>query len=447
MSLTIRAAKASLLVCLLSCAASGCVEVVEVAAPPAPQAEREGEEALIYGADDRREWYQLTDPGQLSLASATVGVFQSADVSLQSNGTYLLDVGTSFGAAYGLCSTEPYRAQPSAAFCSGFQVGDDLIATAGHCVDAASCGATTFVFGFHMTSATTARANVPAQDVYRCAEVIARAETSTNDFALVRVDRAISGHAALPVRRSGAPALGTALVVAGHPAGIPLKVAGGATVRANSHPDYISANLDTYGGNSGSPVLNPATGEVEGILVRGNTDFIRTRVGGRTCYASNVCADAGCPGWEDVTRASKFVGFLPEAPPCASNADCDDNNACNGAEACDLQTGACAAGAPLDCDDSDACTADACDPTTGCVTANVNCDDGDACTVEFCDSRSGCGWDPVACDDGADGCCSPGCEATDPDCDGPACGLRDAPCAQNADCCSGSCNRRKGICR
>lgn len=433
-------------VAALLCVAGLAACVQEEPAAPVQVAAGQSDE-LIYGADDRQEWYELATSREQQLANATSGLFQSTQVSAQPGGSYLLDTSRSFGAAYGLCSSEPYRDQPSSAFCSGFLVGDDLMVTAGHCVDAASCATTTFVFGFHMQDASTVRAQVPAQDVYTCAQVIARTETSTDDFAVVRLDRPVSGHQPLELRRSGTIATGQPLIVAGHPAGLPLKVAGGAQVRDNSHPYYFSSNLDTYGGNSGSPVINASNGQVEGILVRGNTDFVLAGKGRNRCYVSNECSDGGCPGWEDVTRTSRFVAYVPEPNPCTADAQCDDGDICNGAEVCNLGTGACEAGTALVCNDGDACTADSCDPQAGCSSSAITCDDGDACTVEFCDSVDGCGSEPVACDNGADGCCSPGCEGVDPDCDGPACALRDEACSSNADCCSGSCHSRKGTCR
>ena len=56
---------------------------------------------------------------------------------------------------------------------------------------------------------------------------------------------------------------------------LPRKYAGGQTsiVRENNNSDYFQANLDAYGGNSGSAVINAETHEVEGILVRGSYDF------------------------------------------------------------------------------------------------------------------------------------------------------------------------------
>ena len=72
---------------------------------------------------------------------------------------------------------------------------------------------------------------------------------------------------------------------------------------------FFVCNLDTYGGNSGSPVFNSSTHELEGILVRGETDFIVTENG---CRKSNVCPQNDpnfvCRG-EDCTRSTEFGDF------------------------------------------------------------------------------------------------------------------------------------------
>ena len=68
------------------------------------------------------------------------------------------------------------------------------------------------------------------------------------------------------------------------------------------------ANLDTYGGNSGSPVFNAQNNKVEGILVRGETDFVSNG----QCNVSLVCPSTGCRG-EDVTRATVWSAKVPKA--------------------------------------------------------------------------------------------------------------------------------------
>jgi len=76
---------------------------------------------------------------------------------------------------------------------------------------------------------------------------------------------------------------------------------------------------------------------------------------------------------------------------CVIDSDCDDGNACNGAEVC--TGGVCAAGVELVCDNGNACDgAESCNPQIGCVAGTpMQCDDGDVCNgQETCDPSFGC---------------------------------------------------------
>ena len=110
------------------------------------------------------------------------------------------------------------------------------------------------------------------------------------------------------MRTSGKISGRARLFVIGHPCGLPQKYAPGAKVRDNTPAPFFVANLDTYGGNSGSPVFNATSYKVEGILVRGENDFVTNG----TCYVSLVCPTTGCRG-EDVTRASIWAGKIPKS--------------------------------------------------------------------------------------------------------------------------------------
>jgi len=291
---------------------------------------------IIYGNDDRLEFYQVTHPTLLTTLDSTVVLLTPGQVSPSTGGGYDIDIysnGT-LGERFDLCPSERFADQPTPGFCSGFQVGPDLIATAGHCIRTASdCANTTFVFGFQVPSAGVVVGWVPADNVYTCDQIVARVETSTVDFAVVRTDRPIVGHAALPLRRQGAvetDANAVALFDASNMAGLPVKATGGptpvgvtglsgATVKASS-PGYFEANVDVFAGNSGSAVVSVDAGGmfnfVEGVLVRGNPDWVWNSI----CNVSNVCSDTlGCTGgagsgWQEVTRATEFAPFAPV--PC-----------------------------------------------------------------------------------------------------------------------------------
>jgi hypothetical protein len=143
-------------------------------------------------------------------------------------------------------------------------------------------------------------------EVYGCKRIVKSAVLADGtDYSVVELDRSVTNHQPLKLRRSGAPAVGDSLVVIGNPSGLPTKVADGAKIRT-LFPAYIRANLDTYGGNSGSAVFNAQTLEVEGILVRGEQDFV---VQGN-CMVSKRCDDNACRG-EDVTRISLVLPHVP----------------------------------------------------------------------------------------------------------------------------------------
>lgn len=265
---------------------------------------------VIYGDDDRRELYQEKDPAMLGLADSTVVLLETSAVGPEANGFREVK-GTTFKSQYSLCADEPFGAQIAAGFCSGFLVSPTTIATAGHCVrDAQACSTTLFAFGYWYKTASSDPRRLPASEVYKCKQIVRREENSAGaDFAIIQLDRPVTGHAPLAVRKSGQVKNGDPLVVIGYPSGLPLKIADGATVRDMNPPQHFVANLDTYGGNSGSAVFNTATKLVEGILVRGEQDFVLDPKG---CTRSNVCTTDACRG-EDVTKIAEALPFIPKS--------------------------------------------------------------------------------------------------------------------------------------
>lgn len=263
----------------------------------------------IYGSDNRQDMYLVTRPALRRSADAVVALVKASDLSEHADGTFELTT-ESYGDAYGLCGSEPFVSQPTGCFCSGFLVGPDVVATAGHCVkNAADLRTMRFVFGFRMTNAATARTRFAAADVYAGRQLLGRQLSSDGtDWALVRLDRPAIGRKAVSIRTTGKVKDTQAVYVIGHPCGLPQKFAADARVRENGAATFFVANLDTYGGNSGSPVFNQQTNKVEGILVRGETDFVSNG----QCDVSLVCPSTGCRG-EDVTRATVWSARVPKA--------------------------------------------------------------------------------------------------------------------------------------
>jgi len=271
------------------------------------------ETRVIYGADDRIDLFAESDPIRKHLAHAVCALVANSQIVPIDSETVSLAAFAYTVNGSPPCDGEPFGNQPIAAFCTGFLVGPDLVVTAGHCIDQTDVTSTSFVFHFAMFDAFNPQLTYSTDNVYTGSSIVGRVWTATNDWAIVKLDRPVTASGALPfkIRRTDVVQPGTPLGVIGHPAGLPLKLAyGPATVVSDSAPtNFFRANLDTYGGNSGSPVINAETGLVEGILVRGATDFLD----GGGCFVSNVLPDDS-PG-EESTKITNLDHLIPPLAP------------------------------------------------------------------------------------------------------------------------------------
>ena len=262
----------------------------------------------IYGVDNRKDTYQVKNTRVQPMIDASLALVERADLRKTAGGRWKLRT-SSYQEDFELCSSETFASQPLGCFCSGVLVAPDIVATAGHCVKStADLKHIRFVFGFRMVDADTARTSFPKRDVYRGTKVIGRKFTpDRTDWALIRLDRPVVGRKPVRVRAAGKVKANEPVFVIGHPNGLPQKLAGGARVRGNSKASFFVANLDTYGGNSGSPVFSDKSYELEGLLVRGQTDFVSTG----TCNVSLTYPTTGAGG-EDVTRTTEWTGVMED---------------------------------------------------------------------------------------------------------------------------------------
>jgi V8-like Glu-specific endopeptidase len=268
------------------------------------------DDKTIYGNDDRKDIFEVTNSLYLTLAASTVVLTSSSSLTL-SNGEYTIRT-----SAQNVCPEAKFSDQRTAGFCSGTLISDRTILTAGHCIDASSCASTKFVFGFSVASAGVTTTKFPASDVVGCQSVIS-IEDSNNDLAIVTLDRVMTTRTpvTLATRDQSNPLpIGSPLLMIGHPSGLPTKVEDGGQICRNSEFGFYSANTDSFGGNSGSGVFDRTTGLLEGILVTGLSDYYTPS--GRTCQLPVVFPNTDCG--EGITKVSQVLVAMGAPAPSLS---------------------------------------------------------------------------------------------------------------------------------
>ncbi len=258
---------------------------------------------IIYGDDNRVDLKSIQDENIKSLSKAIAGRLFKHSYTEKANNKFI-EIDTilklSDPMSMNVCKEQKFADQITVVDCTGFLVGEDLLVTAGHCAVpfgstveddiTDDCLAFEWLFDFNEdVDGSLDPKNVDRDKIYGCEKVVYAKYEEDDDFALIKLDRKVSDRTPLKMKTNGAPEIGDELFVMGHPSGLPLKYADGAKV-FSVEENYFSTNLDTFGGNSGSPVFNAKTLEVEGILVRGDADYRRVfKDDGSSCNVVNTC--------------------------------------------------------------------------------------------------------------------------------------------------------------
>lgn len=266
-------------------------------------------EKAIYGVDSRIEVVQSKNPLHKTLANSVAAMVKKTKIKSIGNGMSSLHKET-LQDVLDICPTARFAKQQSASDCTGFLIAPNLLATAGHCIDSDMCKDTKWVFDYKLTDVKQTHVSaVKNSNIYSCKRVVdhqfSRWNYASPDWAVIELDRPVKDRAPLKLSSKN-PDVKASLFVIGTPGGVPLKIATG-KVR-NVFGDFFSTTLDTFGGNSGSPVFNTRTGLVEGILVRGDVDY-KYRWLGLGCGNVNVFEENDGKG-EHVTSIDLIKSSL-----------------------------------------------------------------------------------------------------------------------------------------
>ncbi len=252
--------------------------------------------AIIYGTDDRRDVIshniRKKHGTSFYLGTSSLGNLQRSVVVLAkknpnnsySRDTKLTDALAKHADGIELCPGETLKFKNQKVsldvFCSGILIGEKTILTADHCIRKLQkhpptntwyhtnrCPSINVLFDY-----TTKNTNFNKSNIFGCKKIIS-AGVNDLDYAIIELDRKPEGRSPVSIRHSGGPSSKT-LTMIGSPTGLPLKLSPGKIISADN--EHFFMNLDSFGGNSGSPVFSYENGEplLEGILSRGERDFI-----------------------------------------------------------------------------------------------------------------------------------------------------------------------------
>ncbi len=227
----------------------------------------------IYGIDDRVLITKKSQPHIQKLGSGVALIIseealQKKWINYQVNAQTLQDF-------VGLCSDEKHSQLPSLNNCTGFLIGEDLLLSAGHCfIDQDDCKNQKIVFDATRDHVNNKGYKISKKSVYSCKEILINSVDPQLDFSLIRLnEKIVQRHIfKLPSKELSLEESFYGYMI-GHPLGLPLMKTSVEILNSSEDGMNFKTALDSFLGNSGSPVIHAESQHVLGILVNGNEDF------------------------------------------------------------------------------------------------------------------------------------------------------------------------------
>lgn len=268
----------------------------------------------VYGSDNRVEAMH-GDTMVCEIGSSVVAIFSRDQFRQNPDGSWTL-LHQQRLSDLGWCGNTRFAEQPATARCTGFLIAPDLVATAGHCIDGTNnptptglgCDETLLVLDFKLLINGEVTTTFAEPQVFSCSESVAGRDSRLGpDWRVIRLDRT-ADRTPLSIY-TGKPLSDSSEVhVVGHPLGLPMKAANEGRIRGHDNGRYRTT-LDTFRGNSGSPVYALINDRpvVIGIMSGGEHD--KAKPGSRHCDIERICGGAdNCRG-QLATDARSFASW------------------------------------------------------------------------------------------------------------------------------------------
>lgn len=217
-----------------------------------------------------------------------------------SNEEYQIDISSTLGGVYNLCSDQIFVEQPVVGVGTGFVIGPKSMITAKHVFER-SIEDYLVVFGFELVDKFgKLQSKINASNVFTPKRIEKQSEEL--DVVKFTVDREFDKPTLEWEKSLNLKLEEVEIYMLGHPSGLPLKIALNAGIVDNSPFQYFYTSLDGFQGNSGSPIFNVCTNKVIGVLVSGELDYQHNG----NCYETTLCKFPQCKG-EKVIRIENII--------------------------------------------------------------------------------------------------------------------------------------------
>ncbi|MDO6739355.1 serine protease [Wenyingzhuangia sp. 2_MG-2023] len=254
--------------------------------------------------DSRIEIFQLNKDSlwqnNIHIAQMSVGiVVDKKMLSKVSKDYYQLNINNTLGSLYNLCASVPFQNQPVVGVGTAFLIDKNRMITANHVFDK-NIEHYAIVFDFFMSSENgVINPLIKKENIYYPDKILKK--KTELDMAVFTTKKEVQ-RPSLKISEDRILKKGTQVYSIGHPSGLPKKILLNASVLENKHPYYFYTSLDSFQGNSGSPVLDFKTNKVIGVLVSGEIDY---KFNGN-CYTINICGRPKCKG-EKVIKIERVL--------------------------------------------------------------------------------------------------------------------------------------------
>lgn len=215
---------------------------------------------------------------------------------------------------YPVCSSMKYKDEVAPGFCTGFLIDEngrnDELMTAGHCLEGSNVSSIRVLFTLAADGRKVISDNSTyAKDLFVTEDQIFSIEGNqefSSDMTIATLNREVLNVEPLEITRKAFFKEGEELEMLGHPSGLTMKVAQGVVKSDEIYSNIIQAHISSFGGNSGSPVFDKASGKVAGILVSGQQDYELSYDYGNYCISNSVYTRYDTGG-ESILKARNYL--------------------------------------------------------------------------------------------------------------------------------------------